>query len=141
MHVRIRKLIEEINHDYLQSFRFSDETAQEDLLFIFSFLKKECKEQGIVFVYGSGHRPVMLQRQHDQIKEYLERQQKYDFSKEKFDGRNSYSKTDTDSTFMHMKEDHMMNGQLKPGYNLQIGVEAEYITGAGVFLTVMICIH
>ena len=133
MHVRIRKLIEEINQDYLQSFRFSDETAQEDLLSISSFLGKECKEQGIVFVYGSGHRPVMLQRQHDQIKEYLERQQKYDLSKEKFDGRNSYSKTDIDSTFMHMKEDHMMNGQLKPGYNLQIGVEAEYITGAGVF--------
>ena len=34
---------------------------------------------------------------------------------------------------MHMKEDHMMNGQLKPGYNLKIGVEAEYVTGVGVF--------
>lgn len=34
---------------------------------------------------------------------------------------------------MHMKEDHMRNGQLKPGYNLQIGVETEYITGVGVF--------
>src|SRR6478672_10540768 len=29
-------------------------------------------------------------------------------------GRNSYSKTDTDATFMRMKEDHMNNGQLKP---------------------------
>ena len=26
-------------------------------------------------------------------------------------GRNSYSKTDHDATFMRMKEDHMMNGQ------------------------------
>jgi len=34
---------------------------------------------------------------------------------------------------MHMKEDHMRNGQLKPGYNLQIGIEGEYITGMGVF--------
>src|ERR1035437_5172917 len=25
-------------------------------------------------------------------------------------------KTDPDATFMHMKEDHMMNGQLKPAY-------------------------
>lgn len=33
--------------------------------------------------------------------------------------RNSYSKTDYDATFMRMKEDHMENGQLKPGYNLQ----------------------
>ena len=29
---------------------------------------------------------------------------------------------------MRMKEDHMMNGQLKPAYNLQHGVDAEYIT-------------
>ena len=28
--------------------------------------------------------------------------------------RNSYSKTDTDATFMRMKDDHMKNGQLKP---------------------------
>lgn len=37
------------------------------------------------------------------------------------DNRNSYSKTDKDATFMHMKEDHMRNGQLKPGYNIQVG--------------------
>jgi len=48
-------------------------------------------------------------------------------------GRNSYSKTDTDATFMRMKEDHMRNGQLKPGYNTQIAVNSEYITGLEVF--------
>lgn len=42
--------------------------------------------------------------------------------------RNSYSKTDTDATFMRMKEDHMRNGQLKPAYNEQIGTEDQYIT-------------
>ena len=41
--------------------------------------------------------------------------------------RNSYSKTDTDATFMRMKEDHMKNGQLKPGYNLQISTSDQYI--------------
>ncbi len=51
----------------------------------------------------------------------------------KFGNRNSFSKTDTDATFMHMKEDHMKNGQLKPGYNIQIGVESEYIVGVGSF--------
>jgi hypothetical protein len=30
---------------------------------------------------------------------------------------NNYSKTDTDA----MKKDHMGNGQLRPGYNVQIG--------------------
>lgn len=37
------------------------------------------------------------------------------------ENRNSYSKTDHDATFMRMKEDHMRNGQLKPGYNVQVG--------------------
>ena len=42
--------------------------------------------------------------------------------------RNSYSKTDKDSTFMHMKEDAMRNGQTKPGYNLQTSTENQFIT-------------
>ena len=41
--------------------------------------------------------------------------------------RNSYSKTDPDATFMHMKEDHMRNGQLKPGYNVQVGSCNDFI--------------
>src|SRR5690606_11576147 len=41
--------------------------------------------------------------------------------------RNSYSKTDTDATFMRMKEDHMLNGQLKPAYNTQISTENQII--------------
>jgi len=42
--------------------------------------------------------------------------------------RNSYCKTDPDATFMRMKEDHMGNGQLKPGYNVQVTSENQYIT-------------
>lgn len=41
--------------------------------------------------------------------------------------RNSYSKTDTDATFMRMKEDHMLNGQLKPAYNIQISTSNQFI--------------
>jgi len=41
--------------------------------------------------------------------------------------RNSFSKTDTDATFMRMKEDHMKNGQLKPGYNVQISTSNQFI--------------
>lgn len=41
--------------------------------------------------------------------------------------RNSYSKTDTDATFMRLKEDHMKNGQLKPAYNLQVSSSGQYI--------------
>ena len=42
--------------------------------------------------------------------------------------RNSYSKTDPDATFMRMKDDHMQNGQLKPGYNLQASTNNQYLT-------------
>lgn len=41
--------------------------------------------------------------------------------------RNSYSKTDTQATFMRMKEDHMLNGQLKPAYNTQISTQNQII--------------
>lgn len=46
--------------------------------------------------------------------------------------RNSYSKTDTDATFMRMKEDHMKNGQLKPGYNLQVSSNNQYVTNYSI---------
>lgn len=46
--------------------------------------------------------------------------------------RNSYSKTDVDATFMRMKEDHMMNGQLKPGYNVQISSSNQYIVNYSI---------
>jgi len=54
---------------------------------------------------------------------------KYERQEKILGHRNSYSKTDTDATFMRMKEDHMLNGQLKPGYNWQISTENQYILG------------
>ena len=53
--------------------------------------------------------------------------EKYQRQKEILDGRNSYSKTDEDATFMRMKEDHMGNGQLKPAYNLQLSTCNQFI--------------
>lgn len=52
---------------------------------------------------------------------------KYKEQEKILDGRNSYSKTDTDATFMRMKEDHMGNGQLKPAYNLQLSTKDQFI--------------
>lgn len=57
----------------------------------------------------------------------------YDSKLERMGGRNSMSKTDPDATFMRMKEDAMNNGQTKPGYNLQIGTENQFITDFGLF--------
>ena len=84
------------------------------------------------FVHGRGHRKSELQRDIELLQGLLEKRKKYTGYQETFKGRNSFSKTDPDATFMHMKEDHMRNAQLKPGYNIQFGVEGEYITGVSV---------
>lgn len=84
------------------------------------------------FVHGRGKRKSELQRDIELLRELLSRKAKYAGYQKTFKGRNSFSKTDPDATFMHMKEDHMRNAQLKPGYNIQFGVEGEYITGVYV---------
>jgi hypothetical protein len=65
--------------------------------------------------------------------DYLPRKKKYEKAKRICGKRNSYSKTDPDATFMRMKEDHMRNGQLKPGYNVQIGTENGFVVGYDLF--------
>lgn len=53
--------------------------------------------------------------------------EKYEKQEAILEERNSYSKTDTETTFMRMKEDHMFNGQLKPAYNTQISTQNQII--------------
>lgn len=65
-------------------------------------------------------------------KDLLPRLQKYEQQQEILGDRNSFSKTDEDATFLRMKEDHMRNGQLKPGYNVQISTEQQFITNVTV---------
>jgi transposase len=62
-------------------------------------------------------------------KNWPENLKKYEQQERTLGCRNSYSKTDPDATFMRMKEDHMLNGQLKPGYNWQISTQNQYILG------------
>lgn len=90
-------------------------------------LNKIKKEEGVVFVYGAGNRKTLLQKSIEELEEYIDRFKKYIHQLHLCGERNSYSKTDHDATFMRMKEDYMKNGQLKPAYNMQIGVDSEYI--------------
>jgi transposase len=69
---------------------------------------------------------------HKLAEEYLPRLQKYEAQEAILDGRNSYAKTDHAATFMRMKEDHMKNGQLKAGYNIQTGTENQFVVGFSV---------
>ena len=84
--------------------------------------------EDIAFVNGKGKRKPKLQQLYEELEHCGQRLMGY---KECFKimgkDRNSYSKTDLEATFMRMKEDHMLNGQLKPAYNVQIAVENYFI--------------
>ena len=96
-------------------------------------LKRIQREQTIIFVYGSGKRKTVLQRTMETLDSYISRLKDYTKKLHICGDRNSFSKTDYEATFMRMKEDAMKNGQLKPAYNLQYGVEASFIVWAGVY--------
>ncbi len=85
------------------------------------------------FVSGRGRHKTQLQKDIELLTGFYERKEGYQVHQSRLGNRKSYSKTDHDATFMRMKEDHMGNGQLKPAYNVQIGVESEYIIGLGLF--------
>jgi transposase len=91
------------------------------------------EQEEIKFVYGTGKRKALLQKHIEQLESYLEKLKEYNQKIHICGTRNSYSKTDSDATFMRMKEDHMKNGQLKPAYNLQHGVDAEYVVWLEIF--------
>lgn len=95
-------------------------------------LEKKREAEAVTFVYGRGKRKTQMQRDMEELCGLLARKAKYGKYQSTFQGRNSFSKTDPDATFMRMKDDHMRNGQLKPGYNLQLGVEGEYIVGVDI---------
>lgn len=85
--------------------------------------------ESLVWVTGKGHRKAPLQKAIETVNTWLEKWKKYTQDLHICGDRNSYSKTDHDATFMHMKEDHMGNGQLKPGYNVNVASSEEFIIG------------
>jgi len=116
--------LQQVNTGYGTRFKTIEEAA--------ACLSKTVAGSGLEFVYGKGKHKTQLQRDTEQAVELLEKKQRYEKYQATFKGRNSFSKTDTDATFMHMKDDHMRNSQLKPGYNVQIGVSGEYIVGVDI---------
>lgn len=82
--------------------------------------------------YGRGIRAAKEVKLFKLIEKYIETWIKYIAYSDTFNNnnpteRNSFSKTDTDATFMHVKEDYMRNSQLKPAYNIQNLVDSNYI--------------
>lgn len=86
------------------------------------------ESENVVFVHGIGKRKTPLQKCIETLEDYSSRLKEYNQKIHICGEWNSYSQTDRDATFMRMKEDAMGNGQLKPAYNLQHGLDSEYIT-------------
>lgn len=126
MHAKIQVKLLDLQTEYNT---FETPPTLEDMLEHLYKLRESRKE---TFVSGKGCRKSKLQKDIEELEKYRQRQKKYDEHREILQGRSSYSKTDHDATFMRMKEDHMKNGQLKPGYNLQLGVSGEFIVAAGL---------
>ncbi len=134
---KVTKVIEGINQRLeLEGvfFRIQESYQTDDLKKIQAYLETEVERHEIKFVSGKGTRKSAIQRDYEEIATNLEKLIEY----EKYlavigPDRNSCAKTDGDATFMRMKEDHMRNGQLKAGYNVQIGVADEYILHVDIF--------
>ena len=93
-------------------------------------LKAKCRERDVSFVYGKGNHKDILQKLTEKTEDWIAKYKQYIADIHICGDRNSYSRTDHDATFMHMKEDHMRNGQLKPGYNVNVATSNEFIIGA-----------
>ena len=129
----LRKLEEKIEKQTRETairYCLNEDISFEKLLEV---LIQFAQMQKITFVHGKGKRKTQLQRDIDLLVSMGDKRHQYLENLTIAGKRKSYSKTDTDATFMRMKEDHMNNGQLKAGYNVQIAVESEYIVGVGLF--------
>lgn len=127
---KLDKKIESVLPVIAERYGFTQDVTLEEC---HDALIRQAQWLNLVFAVGKGNHKTQLQRDIETLEVFLSKKAEYASHLGKFGSRNSYSKTDVDATFMHMKEDYMRNGQLKPGYNIQIGVESEYIVGVGSF--------
>ncbi len=121
---KITDLISECEEMYGLQLVYKDSISLHSLKRIRKNLYAIKESEGVAFVHGCGKRKSPIQKSIETLEAYIEKLKEYTKKLHVCGNRNSYSKTDPDATFMRMKEDHMLNGQLKPAYNLQHGVDS-----------------
>ena len=105
-----------------------DSCSPLELLKLQVNLKRIADGENITFATRKGRRKPEIQQLYEELESCGQKLMQYKESLEIMGkDRNSYSKTDLEATFMRMKEDHMLNGQLKPAYIVQIAVENYFI--------------
>lgn len=131
----IKKSKERIENQLDQLWKYTQEIAQGELKdkapVSFKAIDKATVEQTIKTIDEALAKKKIPSKIRQKInyakKNWPANLEKYADYEKKLSGRNSFSKTDTDATFMRMKEDHMRNGQLKPAYNLQLSTHKQFI--------------
>ena len=133
---KIRVLLQQINEQMAQD-KAVDVDTLELTPQILCEISKEFKEALGSAPEAKTKEEKAAQRGKNKMFKELERHgeklAEYNSRLEQMEGRNSISKTDPSATFMRMKEDAMCNGQTKPGYNLQISSENQFITDFALF--------
>lgn len=102
-------LFDQIYHQYIESPKINHEEFEEKI--------NELNKRIVQLVNKKQKQVKKLKEEHLlKLKEY---KKQVDILVE----RNSNSKTEPDATFMHLKEDHLKNGQFKPACNKQVSKE------------------
>ena len=128
----IEELFKKINNDDILALNTWFEVKSiyniEELEEYLNRLKELANNNNIKFVRGKGKRKKNIQKYYEKLKTIIGTLKEYANKIDKCgDGRNSYSKTDVDATFMRMKTDYMGNTALLPAYNWQLVTCGELI--------------
>jgi transposase len=121
----LMRKIDELNKE--EDKKYGEQDLPENKEITSEQIQKFSEELNKLLEKDNGNKEIKKAKK--QIDEdFLPRMKKYEKALQTMgENRNSYSKTDTDATFMRMKEDYMKNGQLKPGYNVQIGTQNQFV--------------
>ena len=133
---KINALLEQVDEAIAQENALQDggrEFTPADLTAIADELNRSLQRQPQPVTKEEKQRRKEKEKQVRQLKEHAGKLGEYDEKLRVLGGRNSYSKTDPCATFMRMKEDTAGNGQPKPGYNLQLATENQFIVDFGLF--------
>ena len=128
----LKKYFNQLNNQIIYCgqpvFPVQEEYQIEEMENIVNILLKQMEYEGIKVVNGKGKRKTVLQRTYDNLKAITDKLREYAYKIDVCgEGRNSYSKTDSDATFMRMKTDYMGNTALLPAYNWQVVTAGEII--------------
>lgn len=133
---KLKVLLAQVDDCIAQENSVADESVEvtpELLSEIVTALKEELESNPEPINNDEKKKVREKKKQVKQLEEHRDKLMEYDQKLKQLGTRNSYSKTDPSATFMRMKEDAMNNGQTKPGYNLQIATENQFITNFGLF--------